>query len=632
VLAPTYRFGDFELNALRFELRRNDRLLKLERIPMELLILLIEKDGQVVSRQEIIERLWGKDVFVDTEHGINTAIRKIRAALREDVERPRFIQTISGKGYRFVPETLDAKGNGITANSEKVSPSTEGVKSAKAEIGSFTTAARSRARWTWPAIGSALILAIALVALNVGSLRNPLFRRSQASPIHSIAVLPLTNLSGDSSQDYFADGMTDEVITMLAKNVPLRVVSRTSAMQYKGARRPVREIAEELGSDGILEGSVERSATRVHMTVQLIHAATDTHLWAESYDRDLGEAFSLPSEVSRSIATVLRSGTSSVARERRIDPEAHDAYLRGRYFWFNDDSSRSQEYYEKAIQLQPEYAAAWSGLADSYAVRAAAGTSPPKEAMEKAEYAAGKALALDDSISDAHKTRGALYLFHSWDWKRAEGEMRRAIEIDPYNADAHHGYSYILRVSQRLDEALLEQKRATELDPYSRPWTLGAAYIHMRQFDAAIKELRLRTEARPNDIFPHFVLSDAYWFKGKWKESQQELEEGLRLSGDQQGADAVHHAFERGGEQAVQEWQLKQLQKRARKRYVSPLDMAIQYARLKQERKALWFLEKAYNERSPWLIFLQNDPVFDFLHSDKEYQDLVKKIGLPPAF
>jgi TolB-like protein len=337
-----------------------------------------------------------------------------------------------------------------------------------------------------------LLVAGATVALNVPGLRDRVFARNQIGPIHSIAVLPLANLSGDASQEYFADGMTDELITALAKNRSLRVVSRTSAMQYKGVRRPLPNIAQELGVDGILEGSVERSGNRVHMTAQLIYAPTDTHVWAESYDRDLNGALSLPDELAQTVDNEAKVASAPVRPPRYISSEAHDSYLRGRYLWFGENYARSREYFEKAIQLQPDYAAAWDGLGDSYAASAVGGEIPPQEAFAKMEAAARKALELDDSLPEAHNSIAGFYLFHAWDWHRAEAESGRAVELNPSYAEARHMHSYTLYALNRDDEALQEQKRATEMDPFARPWALGAAYIHLRQYDAAINELRAR--------------------------------------------------------------------------------------------------------------------------------------------
>ncbi len=625
--ASLHKFGDFELDRARFELRRNGELLKLERIPMELLQLLLEKNGEIVTRQEIVERLWGKDVFVDTEHGINTAVRKIRAALRDDIDRPRFIQTISGKGYRFIGDPVNGNGNSTVAAIENLPPAeTRTAPAPHSQV--------QKGPWRIATIVALPLLLIAtlLLGFNVAGLRDKVFAPHRAHAIHSLAVLPLANLSGDPEQDYFADGMTDELITMLAKNTSLRLVSRTSALRFKGVQRPVKDIARELGVDGILEGSVERSGNRVHMTVQLIHAPSDTHLWAESYDRNLSEAFSLPSDLSRTIAKEVNTAISPAKPQLRVSPEAHDAYMRGRYFWFNGSTERSQDFFQQAIQLQPDYAAAWSGLADSYTLRAVDGEVPPQTVMGKAEEAARKAIDLDGSFSDAHKARAALYLFNTWEWQSAEAESRRALELDPNNAEAHHLYSYVLFVTQRPEEALQEQKRATSLDYSLRPWALGRCYIHLRRFDDAIKELRLLAESQSNNSWVRYQLSQAYWLKGMYKESEQELESALRVGRHPEMADVYHRAFARGGEKAAALVGVNELKARARKKYLSPWEIAFESALLGDNGKeeTLKFLEAAYQERSPWIVFLQNEPVFDFLHSDPRYRALIKKIGLPP--
>jgi TolB-like protein/DNA-binding winged helix-turn-helix (wHTH) protein len=632
VPAPTHKFGDFELDPSGFELRRQDRPLKLERIPMELLILLLEKNGQVVSRQEIIERLWGKDVFMDTEHGINTAIRKIRTVLREDVERPRFIQTISGKGYRFVPGEVSTNANGDRAAANISIPANEVLTPASLEAGQNRTKEDSASRkWPWAAV-ALLAVAAALLALNVAGLRDRVFARNQIGPIHSIAVLPLANLSGDASQEYFADGMTDELITALAKNRSLRVVSRTSAMQYKGVRQPLPNIARELGVDGILEGSVQRSGNRVHMTAQLIYAATDTHIWAESYDRDLSGALSLPDELAQMVVHEAKVASAPVRPPRYVSPEAHDSYLHGRYLWFGGNNARSREYFEKAIQLQPDYAAAWDGLGDTYGASAVEGEIPPQEAFAKAEAAARKALELDDSLPEAHNSLAAFYLFNAWDWHRAESESARAVELNPNYAEGRHIHSYTLYALNRDDEALQEQKRATEIDPFARPWALGGAYIHLRQYDAAINELGARAEIQPQDPTVQFFLSEAYRFKGIKNEAALHAEQSFLAAGDNKSAAAVRHAFERGGIPAMDQWFLSQDLDQARKNYVSPFTLAYDYAHLERKEETLRDLEDSYRERSPKLLFIQKEPVFDFLHSEPRYRDIVTKMGLPPAY
>ena len=629
-----YKFAEFQLDCASFELRRQGRAQKservsLERIPMELLILLLERQGSVVTRQEIVDRLWGKDVFVDTEHGINTAIRKIRQALKDNPEQPRFILTVTGKGYRFMAGENGNQRSAALSETPTVIPEREPRPSGS------DVPERGPDAVVMPAVQSnraklAIVIAICVVvaAILISFLRR-IVRANQASQIHSIAVIPLANLSGDAAQDYFADGMTDELITALAKNRNLRIVSRTSAMQYKGVKRPLPDIARELNVDGILEGSVSRVGNRVHTTVQLIHAPSDTHIWAESYDRDLSEVIFLPEELSQTIAQEVKAAVSPPTRQRSISPEAHDAYLQGLYFWYRGDFDHSKQYFQKAIDLQPDYAAAWAGLGDSYGVRAG-GDTPPQEAFAKNEEYSRKALELDDSVAEAHNSMAALYLFHAWDWNRAEAEARRAIELNPNLAAAHHLRSYILFALNRNAEALQEQRQATEIDPFAQPWHLGRAYLYLRQYDAAINELSARAAVQKVDGI-EFILSDAYRFKGMNKEAARHLELGFLAEDDQHSAEAVRRAFDQGGYRAVAEWLLRRDQDKARQEYVSPFFLALDYARLEGKDDTLHFLEGAFQERSPEMVFLEKRPHFDFLHSDLRSQALVRKVGLPPA-
>ena len=626
-----YRFAEFQLDCASFELRRQGRAQKterisLERIPMELLILLLERQGSVVTRQEIVDRLWGKDVFVDTEHGINTAIRKVRQALRDDPEQPRFILTISGKGYRFVAERNSTNGTSAIA-----APAPEAVvppQPPATPAAGFVPAPKPRFRLA--AVTALILLVVAgiLIAVNAGRMRARLFPSTQASQIHSIAVLPLANLSGDPAQEYFADGMTDELTTALAKNHSLRVVSHTSAMQYKGVQRPAREIARELGVDGILEGSVSRNANRVHMTVQLIYAPTDSHVWAESYDRYLNQAYSLPEELSQTVAKEVKAATSPAPAPRYINPEAHDAYLRGRFLWVAWDFPQAMTNFEKAIQIQPDYAAAWSWLSATYQLQAIEGSRPATEVGAQAESAARKALELDDSLPDAHWSMCGWYHFFAWDLPRADAECRRAIELSPSYGELHYLHHWVLMAMERQDEAAQEEKRAVELDPFARAWGLGNFYLGERQFDSAINELQAQSRFRPDDSGVHENLSWAYWLKGMYKESEQESEKLLQLEGRSDSAFALRKAWEGGGEKAVERWEAEDVKAQARKRYVSPyvLAQAVSYTGDKDE--TVKYLKEAFGQHDANLINIQNDPLFDFIHSDPRYPALVRKIGL----
>lgn len=619
------QFGPYSLDLRSGELRKFGTKVKMGEQSFHILCLLLDAQGEMVTREELRTKLWPSDTFVDFDHGLNSAVQRLRDCLSDSAENPRWIETVPRRGYRFLGQVEWQEGNAAVPAAKGI----EGPQTAKAAPSNAPQAIEKKtSRW----VVAAAIPALLAAALGVGYwMRTGSVKRQAARMIRSLAVLPLENLSGDPAQDYFADGMTDELTTMLAKNPSLRVVSRTSSMQYKGAKRSLPEIARELGVDGVLEGSVERIGNRVHMTVQLIYAPTDAHVWAETYDREMKEAFLIPEELSKTVAKEVKAATSGATRQRYINPEAHDAYLRGRYFWFEGNDARSQEYFEKAIQIQPDYAAAWAGLADSYGLRGVDDEAPAKDLTAPAEAAARKAIEFDESLPAAHHAMAAWYFFYAWDPARAEAESRRAIQLDPAIAEQHHLYSYILFALNRKDEALQEQKRATDLDPFVRSWALGHAYLQLRQFDAAISELRMRADAMPNEPLIRLRLSVAYWYKGMWKDSEQELEKFLQLSGYHESAAAVHQAFEQGGEKAVAEWGVRDALMRFHKGHVSAFAIAGSYAFLGDRGNTLKFLELSYEQRYPWLILLQTEPVFDFVHSDPRYQALIKKIGLGPA-
>ena len=622
-LSPrTAVFGPYALDLRSGELRKFGTKVKMGEQSFQILLLLLDAHGEMVTREELRTKLWADDTFVDFDHGLNSAVQRLRDCLSDSAESPRWIETIPRRGYRFVGQVDWHERNGAGTV-----PVMDTETSATAEAPAAAAPPVS-GKMSWWFVAALLILVTASLAVGY-RIRAQSQKRQAARMIRSLAVLPLENLSGDPGQDYFADGITDELTTMLAKNRALRVVSRTSSMQYKGAKRSLPEIARELGVDGVLEGSVERSGNRVHMTVQLIYAPTDTHVWAETYDRDLQGAFSIPEELAQTVAKEVNAATSGYAKARYINPEAHDAYLRGRYFWFAGNTKRSLEYFERALQIQPDYAAAWAWLGNSYGLRAVDDEVPAKDVTAQAEAAARKAVELDDSLPDGHATLAGWYFFFGWDLARADAESKRAVELDPTIAESHHLRSYVLFAMNRTDEALQEQKRSVEINPFVKSWTLGYSYLQLRQFDAAIAELRMRADAMPNEPMTRFYLSEAYWYKGRWNDSERELEKGLQLVGNSEGAIAAHRAFEHGGERAVEEWGVRDALARARKGYVAPFAIARAYAFLGDDANTLKFLEQSYREHYPWLILLQTEPVFDFVHADRRYQALTKKIGLP---
>jgi len=624
------KFADFELDCSRYELRRAGHPLKLEKIPMELLQLLAESNGRLVGRQEIEQLLWGKDIFVDAEHGINTAIRKIRQVLGDDPDNPRFVQTVQRKGYRFIAEV--SRVPEVSAASPVAEPPGFGVPPPDEEKLPQEQAAKHRST-AW-VVAAAMTLLLAWPAYRFTRSHLAGSQAATTPSVRSIAVLPLENMSGDSGDEYFADGMTDELITMLAKYKSLRVISRTSVMQYKKVHRPLPEIARELSVDGIVEGSVSRSKDRVRVTAQLVYAPTDTHLWAESYDRDLQDVLSLQQELARSIAERVKLASNrdeSLSRlvHAPVNAAARDAYFRGRYFWFSERYEKSREFFREAIRLDPGYAAAYAGLADSYAAQAVVGELRPLEAMPLAEAASKKALELDDSLAEAHHSSAAIKLFYRWDWDGADKEFRRAIELNPSFAEAHHIRAYALSAMNRMDEMLQEDKTALELDPFARPWMYGYALIRARRFDEAVKELKQRIEARPSYPLLHSILYDAYLGKGDYPNAIEEVKKTLVIEGDEQGAKNIDKAYRNGGFRAINLMELKKLKKAATKGYASPLRTAEAAAGAGRYDEAFYYLDQAFEQRDPMMIHLQHNPDLDPLHSDPRYRAIAKRMNMP---
>jgi TolB-like protein/DNA-binding winged helix-turn-helix (wHTH) protein/Tfp pilus assembly protein PilF len=645
VAGPIYEFGEFRLDCGRFELLRDGRSLRLERKPMELLTLLAESKGQLVTRADIAKRLWDSEVFVDTEHGINTAIRKIRQVLRDDSEEPSYVLTVTGMGYRFIapltviessavveaPPTAELAGS-ATGDAPEASPQTRRPNPPPVAGPEASPNRPLSVRLAALAGYVALTAFFVLIAIGVKPLEDRLLHRGAQLHLTSLAVLPLDNLSGDAGQDYFADGMTDELITMLAKNSTLRITSRTSVMQYKGARKPLPEIARALGVEGILEGSVERTNGQVHMTLQLIRADTDTHLWAESYYRDANAVAALPGEAARAIAIHLHSSVPSSNIARYVNPEAHDAYLRGRYAWFQGQNEEAGRYFRKATQLQPDYAPGWSGLSIYYGAGAVQGILKPADSLPLEESAANMAVQLDDSFPEAHLALCAAIFINHWDWARADQECRRAIDLDPKFAEAWHFRAKIFAALNRHQEAIEFQKKASELDPFQRPFALAYSYLLARQYDAAVTNAKELLESSPNDIDLHWVLGEAYRCKGESKEVVAEWQRVATLQGFASYPAVIRREYARGGYKAVVRERINYMTTRPLSQYVSPVDLALLYAQLGDRGRTLALLEQGYQQRTPEILWIQCDPAYDFLHADPRYRSLIQRIGLPPEY
>ena len=463
-------FGPYELDLRSGELRKFGNRVKIGGQAFQILCMLLENPGEMVAREDLRTKLWPADTFVDFDHGLNSVVQRLRDCLCDSAATPRWIETIPRRGYRFIGK-LEWSDRRMSAEPLAQSPLAEEIENAKAQP---ATTVQSENFGTEKRTGIRAQIVLATLILAVASLAAvPLVRKvsesrasEQAPTIKSLAVLPFENLSADPNQEYFSDGMTDELITRLAQNPELRVISRTSVMQYKKVHRPLVEVARELGVDGILEGSVERSGNRIHLNAQLIYALHERHLWAESYDRDLNDLASLQSELARTIARQVGLTTTTAPRpERRISPEARDAYLMGRYYWFTSGREEDiRNYLQKAIDLQLDYAAAWSGLADYYFQSAVLGGSRPADVVPLGEAAARKGVTLDDSLPEGHNTMAAAY-FCRWELKQAERESARAVELNPNFAEGHHFRGYILDTLNRTNEAIEEQKKSMEWIP-----------------------------------------------------------------------------------------------------------------------------------------------------------------------
>jgi TolB-like protein/Tfp pilus assembly protein PilF/DNA-binding winged helix-turn-helix (wHTH) protein len=610
------RFRDYELDADEFELRRAGHRLRLERKPMELLILLAEKQGQLIKREEIIERIWGKDVFFDAENGINNAIRKIRSALNDNAEHPLFVETSLGKGYRFI------------APVERVLEPISSIATEPSVIHRSPTAFRWRRSWVL-ALASAAFVAAAF-AFNIAGVRSRIFGAGVA-PIHSIAVLPLENLSGDPGQDYFADGMTDALITDLAQGSNLKVISRTSAMQYKGAHKALPEIARELDVDAVVEGTVSRSGNRVRITAQLLAARTDRHLWAQSYERELTDIFGLQDDVARDIAQEIRVTVTPQSQVRSsparpVNPEAYENYLKGRYYWnkSTDQAVRaSREYFQKAVEEDPGYAQAWVGLAFAYNML---------DDYPHGQEAARKALALDDSSGEAHAAFAVTTWYRDWDWITAGQEFRRAIELDPNNANAHHTYGLYLSALGRQEEARAQMQRTLELDPLA-PFAnanLGSIYWSNHEFDRALQQLKRALEIDPNFADTHFFLGMVYESLGRYDEAREGFEKYRALSGlpyEYQGAIAHLYALQSRRAEAVK--LLDELKATHKSGDKLSYPIALGYVGLGDKDRAFQWLENSCAEHEDDMVDFNDDIRMEPLRFDPRYQNVLRRVGFP---
>lgn len=460
-----------------------------------------------------------------------------------------------------------------------------------------------------------------------------------ASRIRSLAVLPLVHLSGDPEQEYFADGMTEALITDLAQIRDLRVVSRTSAMQFKGARKPLPEIARALQVDAVVEGTVALHGDRVRITAQLIEAATDRHLWARSYERDLRDVLALQGEVARAIAEEIRDQVepkvrARLARERRVDPRAFEAYLRGRYHWnrrTGDGIRRGIEHFQEAIERDPRYAPAYAGLAQAYDTLGSYNFLPPGEAFSLAREAVTRALDLDESLPEAHVALGGVLQSHLWDWPGAEREFLRALDLDPNHAGAHHWYSDFLSAMGRRDDAVACARRAAELDPLNLAinMTLGAAYFYARRYEEAMEQQRKTLDLDPSFAPAHRSMGGALEQLGRYDEAIEEYRKGAALSSDLSATSLLAHTYAVSGRTDEARRILGDLEEAVKERYVSAYSLAAVHTGLGESDRAFEMLNRAFRERDRGMVWILVAPRLDPLRADPRFTDLLRRMKFP---
>lgn len=615
-------FGTFEVDLEAAELRKQGVRVKLQDQPFKVLRLLLDRPGQIITRDELRASVWPAQTFVEFDQGLYSAMARLRDALGDSSESPRFIETVARRGYRFIAPITESPSPHTGTSGAKVVSRTEahGHNFIRKGIAAL--------------FGFVLLLAFLLIA----NARGWISRRP-ARAIQSLAVLPLENLSDSPEQEYFADGMTDELITTLAQLGNLRVVSRTSVMQYKRGSKPVPslpQIGRDLNVDAVVEGTVERSGSHIRIRVQLIQASTDRHLWAQSYDRELRDALLLESEAARDIAreiqsTLTPSQQQRLAAARQVDPDAYEAYLKGLYFSNKrsaPDFVRAIDYFQQAIAKEPRYARAYSGLTEAFFGQLFSGT-PPDEIRGKATTAALKSVQLDDSAPEGHYSLGGIREFFDWNWLRAEEEYKRAIELNQNSATAHQAYSLFLVLQGRFDAGIAEAQRAQDLDPMS-PFIRTSYCFDLyftRRYDQGIQKCQQALAFEPNFRNAHDDLANIYEAKGMYDQAFEEHQIVARLEGRPASyTHALEKAFHKDGIRGLWREQLKLYEKSGG--LVEPFRMALFYSRLGETHQAIACLQEAYQERWPLIELIKVDPRFDDLRADPRFLQLLRKTGL----
>jgi TolB-like protein/DNA-binding winged helix-turn-helix (wHTH) protein/Flp pilus assembly protein TadD len=629
------KFGVFEADLRTGELTRLGKRVRLQEQPFQLLAMLLEKPGVLVTREELHLKLWPQTT-VDFDHGLNKAISKIREALGDSAENPRFIETVARRGYRFLADVMVVGGEQApTATGDPApqeSPRPLHLPDAGTSAGRSAESPRRSARFSaWWLFGVVLVLAVSLSTIVYPS-------RLSSPTIHSIVVLPLQNLSSDASQDYFAQGMTAELITNLAQINRLRVISSPSSTAYKGARQPLREIARDLNVDAVVKGSVLRSGDRVRITARLIELPTERDVWAQSYEGNLHDTLKLQSEIARAIAEqfrVILDRQERAGLKKPVDenPVAYEAYLKGRYFWnrrTQDGLKKAIQYFDAAIAFDPNYAEAYSGLADAYALSGhwKYGVLPPQDAFIKAKEAAIKALALNGSLGEAHTSLAYILDLYGRDWEAAEAEYKLAIDLKPAYATLHLWYAWHLMMMGKTNEGILEFRKADSLDPLSLVINanLADALCISHFYDKCEEQSRETLELNPNFAIGHYVLGEALVQKHMYDEAIAEFKKAIELSGHSGIFDSnLADAYAVSGRKEEATKIVEDLE--AQNNPAVDANIAMIYEGLGDQDQAMNWLNKAYDSRFNPSILLR--PAFDPLRSDARFSDLLHRLRIP---
>jgi TolB-like protein/DNA-binding winged helix-turn-helix (wHTH) protein/Tfp pilus assembly protein PilF len=622
------RFADFEVDLRAGQLRKQGVKIRLQEQPFRALTALMEAAGEVVTREELRNRLWPADTFVDFDHRLAAAISKVRDALNDSAENPKFVETVGRRGYRF-----------MVAVEQVAPPATDQQPQTESATPRSPAAEKKSGLRRIVVVGGAIALVFVLGVFLLSRWRHSGVTASGVPRISSIAVLPLENLSNDPQQEYFVEGMTDEIITDLAELPGVRVISRTSAIQYKGTHKSLPQIARELNVDAVVEGTVLRVGNRVRIRTQLIYAPADRHIWAQAYVRDLQDVLALQANLAHDIASEIQLKLSSQQKASLpaagpVDPEAHELYLKGRFFWNKRDPAgfaKAVDYFQQAIAKDPNYAQAYAGLADTYALSGGFNLMPPAEVMPKAKATAERALELDPNLAEAHASLGLIAPFLDWNWGEAKKHYERAIELNPNYATAHHWYAegYLMPMG-RVDDAIAEIRKAQELDPLSAviATDLGKELYFAGKYDEAIVELRRALELDASFTSAHNWISDSLLEKGEYPEAIAELEKTKSFREERVYIRQTAYLHARMGRRPQAQAELAKALRLSKDKPVSSGAVALTYAALGNKDESFSWLERAYAEKSSFMTTLKFWSVFDPLRSDPRFVDLIDRVGL----